>query len=231
MGHVKRPYTIQAEDGISLEKQSDYKEGKMALPDEGEDPFTKVDFNWEMLLGKPDHRCFGMTGRRKVYPVDPIHTKFGSVLNPIRGSPNLAPNKYDVDRITSMDYLSKNKLTSDKGYYLGARTGVRIAPMIVNQNPGPGHYGKNKKAVWEQQKKPFGTSAPRLPPIGLNNVPGPGTYSPKEAAVHGVELPQSFGGRSKHIIEKEQKPSFKPLNRDKELERQRRRLEYLNLYW
>ena len=121
------------------------------MKEEDEDPFPKVDFNWEMLLGKPDHRCFGMTGmwrkymamcqesirtleprsflfppdvprhslhrsgRRKVYPVDPIHTKFGSVLNPIRGSPNLAPNKYDVDRITSMDYLSKNKLTSDKG--------------------------------------------------------------------------------------------------------------------
>ena len=48
---------------------------------------------------------------------------------------------------------------------------------------------------------------------------GPGTYSPKEAAVHGVELPQSFGGRSKHIIEKDEKPSFKSLNRDRELER------------
>ena len=29
---------------------------------EEEDPFPKVEFDWEMLLGKPDHRCFGMTG-------------------------------------------------------------------------------------------------------------------------------------------------------------------------
>ena len=50
-----------------------------------------------------------------VYPLDPIPTKFGSVLSPIRGSPNIAPNKYNVDLITSIDYLSKNMLTSDKG--------------------------------------------------------------------------------------------------------------------
>ena len=56
-----------------------------------------------------------MTGRRQVYPLDPIPTKFGTVLSPIRGSPNIAPNKYNVDRITSIDYLSKNKLTSEKG--------------------------------------------------------------------------------------------------------------------
>ena len=48
---------------------------------------------------------------------------------------------------------------------------------------------------------------------------GPGTYSPKDNQIHGVELPQSFGGRSKHIIQTDKLPSFKPLNRDKELER------------
>jgi len=198
---------------------------------EEEDPFPKVEFDWEMLLGKPDHRCFGMTGRRKVYPLDPIPTKFGTVLSPMRGSPNIAPNKYNVDQITSIDYLSKNLLTSEKGYTMGARTGVRIAPIIVNQNPGPGQYFKSQKGKIPQQRAPFGNSAPRLPPIGLKNVPGPGTYNPKEAKVNGVELPQSFGGRSKHIIESDSLPSFKPLNRDRELQRQRRRLEYLNIYW
>ena len=57
-------------------------------------------------------------------------------------------------------------------YTMGARTGVRIQPMIVNQNPGPGQYFSGKKAVPEQQKAPFGNSALRLPPVGLNNVPG-----------------------------------------------------------
>ena len=32
------------------------------MVEEDEDPFPKVYFDWEMLLGKPDHRCFGMTG-------------------------------------------------------------------------------------------------------------------------------------------------------------------------
>ena len=55
---------------------------------------------------------------------------------------------------------------------MGARTGVRIQPMIVNQNPGPGRYFSGKKAEPQQQKAPFGNSALRLPPVGLNNVPG-----------------------------------------------------------
>merc|ERR1711872_793093 len=109
-------------------------QGLEKMEEKAEDPFPKVHFNWEMLLGKPDHRCFGMTGRRKCYPLDPIPTKFGSEMSVIRGSPNLAPNKYEVDKITSIDYLSKNRLTSSKGYSMGARTGVRIAPMIVNKN-------------------------------------------------------------------------------------------------
>ena len=64
-----------------------------------------------------------------------------------------------------------------------------------------------------------------LLPTTLSQLSGPGTYSPKAAAAHGVELPQSFGGRTKHIIETDEKPSFKPLNRDKELERSCREVE------
>ena len=44
--------------------------------------------------------------------------------------------------------------------------------MIVNKNPGPGHYFQERKRDKEQQKAPFGNTAPRLPPIGLSNVPG-----------------------------------------------------------
>ena len=39
------------------------------MKEEDEDPFPKVEFNWEMLLGKPDHRCFGMTGKRQPNPL------------------------------------------------------------------------------------------------------------------------------------------------------------------
>ena len=42
------------------------------------DPFPKVEFDWEMLLGKRDHRCFGMTGLSNVISIhmceaDKIH--------------------------------------------------------------------------------------------------------------------------------------------------------------
>ena len=67
--------------------------------------------------------------------------------------------------------LLHSNLTQHR-YTMGARTGVRIAPMIVNQNPGPGHYFASTRRAADQNRAPFGRSAPRLPPIGLNNVPG-----------------------------------------------------------
>lgn len=70
--------------------------------------------------------AFGTTLNRGIFPMNVPQTRFGNDLSPIRGTPNLGPGCYSNEEVSNFCYYVDKKITSEKGYSLGARTANRI---------------------------------------------------------------------------------------------------------
>lgn len=184
--------------------------------------------------------AFGSTLDREMFPSHVPPTRFGNDLTPIRGAPKRGPGCYNNEEVSNFIYSIKNKITSEKGYSLGARTAPRFRPDSIYQTPAPTHYQTTCTDAkgFTEEFKPFGAAAKRFPVYKRDveeTTPGAGTYEHDIGRDRSVQWHQSFGGMPTNL------PSIKihstiqrntdKLVSTKEEKRYNRRLAYLKLHY
>jgi len=189
---------------------------------------------------KKSNISFGTTLTREIYPTHVPSTRFGNELIGIRGAPNRGPGCYNNEQVSNFWHGIETKITSEKGYSLGARTGPRLAREYVFKTPAPTAYqtGCTDPILFDPAYKPFSAAAQRFP-IYKRDVeevtPGPGTY---EHGIHRdrkVQWHQSFGGAPINLPDVEQQSTItkntEKLMSTKEEKKYHRKLAYLKLYY
>ncbi|XP_041367155.1 protein pitchfork-like [Gigantopelta aegis] len=184
--------------------------------------------------------AFMSTLQRELFPFKVPPNRFGNEITPLRGAPHRGPGCYNNEEYTNFWYNIEHKLTSDKGYTLGARTSLRIPKLKAVLGPCPTQYQQHWSDPKEipPAKKPFEQSSERFPLTRKevhDVVPGPGTYESEIAASRKVQWHQSFGGPPillppvsvTSTIEKNTDKLFST----KEEKKYHRKLAYLKLYY
>jgi len=189
---------------------------------------------------KKSNVSFGTTLTREIFPTHVPHTRFGNDLIGIRGAPNRGPGCYNNEEVSNFQYGIKSKITSEKGYSLGARTGPRLARELVFKTPAPTAYQTECTAPieFEPAYKPFSAAAKRFP-VYKRDVeevtPGAGTYEHLIPSNRKVQWHQSFGGTPINLPNVEQQSTIdkntEKLMSTKEEKKYHRKLAYLKLYY
>lgn len=193
-----------------------------------------------MEVEKKSNVSFGTTIDREIFPTKVPPTRFGNDLSPMRGAPNRGPGCYDNEEVSNFLYQVKTKITSEKGYSLGARTGPRFGPEKKFITPAPDRYQTacTDPMLFDPAYKPFSAASKRFP-VFKKDVeeisPGAGTYEHGVSGNRKVDWHQSFGGAPINLPSVKQhstidKNTAKLLS-TKEEKKYHRRLAYLKLYY
>ncbi|XP_067655520.1 ciliary microtubule-associated protein 3-like [Haliotis asinina] len=193
-----------------------------------------------MEMDKRPKVAFMTTLNRELFPTKMPPNRFGNEVVPLRGAPHRGPGCYENEEKTNFWYGVKNKITSEKGYTLGARTSSRIPSDAKFQTPSPLVYQTTctEPRTFSTSKKPFEVGAERFPVYrrDISEVlPGPGTYEHQCPKNRMVQWHQSFGGTPIMLPEVKvtstiQKNTDKLLS-TKEEKKYHRKLAYLKLYY
>jgi len=193
-----------------------------------------------MDVDKKANVSFGTTLNREMFPTKVPPTRFGNDLSPMRGAPHRGPGCYDNEEVSNFMYQIKHKLTSEKGYTLGARTAPRFRQQYTIVAPAPDRYQTewSEPKTFEPSYKPFNVSADRFQVYkrDLDEVsPGAGTYEHEIARNRKVDWHQSFGGGPINLPSVKQHSTIdqntEKLLSTKEEKKYHRRLAYLKLYY
>jgi len=193
-----------------------------------------------MEVEKRSKISFGTTLDREIFPTSVPHTRFGNDLMPIRGIPDRGPGKYENEEVSNFWYQVKTKITSNRGYSLGARTAKRFRGEISFLTPAPTAYQTATTAPreFDSSYKPFSSAAARFPVLkrDIEEVsPGPGTYKHNETRNRKVDWHQSFGGTPINLPSVTQHSTIdkntEKLMSTKEEKKYHRRLAYLKMYY
>lgn len=184
--------------------------------------------------------AFGTTLDRGIFPSDVAPTRFGNDLSPIRGAPDRGPGKYDNEEFTNFWYQVKNKITSEKGYSLGARTAKRFPKQYHFSTPAPDTYQTKctERKEFDPAYRPFNSAASRfiVTKKDMEEVlPGPGTYEHEISRNRKVNWHQTFGGAPINLPAVNQHSTIdrntEKLLSTKEEKKYHRRLAYLKMYY
>lgn len=193
-----------------------------------------------MEVEKQSRVAFGSTLDREIFPTHVPPTRFGNDLTPIRGHPDLGPGKYDNEEVSNFWYQVKTRLTSNKGYTLGARTAKRLQDRSNFLTPAPTSYQTHctEPIQFEKSYKPFSAAAERFPmrKREIEEVtPGPGTYEHSISRNRQVSWHQTFGGTPINLPSVKQHSTIdrntEKLLSTKEEKKYHRRLAYLKMYY
>ncbi|KAK6190875.1 hypothetical protein SNE40_002648 [Patella caerulea] len=185
---------------------------------------------------------FMTTLDRELFPTKMPPNRFGNEVVPLRGAPHRGPGCYENEEKTNFWYGVEHKITSEKGYTLGARTAARIPKHTVIQNPCPTTYQKTctDPKTFETSKKPFEVGAERFQTKKsstsiMEASPGPGTYDQSNPRNRQVQWHQSFGGAPVMLPEISVQSTIHKntdkLFSTKEEKKFFRKLAYLKLYY
>jgi len=176
---------------------------------------------------------FGTTQNRKGFPLSTEPNKLGTVLKPIRGSPNLGPGVYNDQHYNTIAWNIDRKTVSNKGII---RTGPRLIKKKYEKTPCPTAYQTN----WTKQKQfvpsaqPFNIKEKRFNEVLTQPQinPGPGNYNFGRDLNRKIVWPQQFG-RPIHPIEPNlPKRSVRAeLMVDKEYRKFKNKVAYFRLYY
>lgn len=181
------------------------------------------------------------TGKdREMFPTKMAQDRFGNELCPLRGAAHRGPGCYDNEDKTNFIYQVDHKLTSNKGYTMGARTGPRFAREYQFKTPCPTEYQQQNSdpIEFETSEKPFLVGAERFPVYKrdlVDVVPGAGSYEHEIPRNRKVQWHQSFGGSPillpsisiRSTIDK----NTDKLYSTKEERKYHKKLAYLKLYY
>jgi hypothetical protein len=128
-----------------------------------------------MLRDKEGAVAFGSALDRKLFPLHVPPNRSGNEHR-LRGAPHLGPGTYNNHEMSNFVYEAENRISSNKGYSLGARTarrfpGVKRAKAV----PGPGSYQhRSCLTIGKPSAKPFGAASTRFPEISQGRAQLPG---------------------------------------------------------
>merc|ERR1711893_243426 len=114
---------------------------------------------------KKSKAAFGTTLDRGLFPSDVAPTRFGNDLMPIRGAPQRGPGCYNNEEVSNFWHQIEEKIASQKGYSLGARTAPRFPRESRFLTPAPSAYQTKctDPQEFEAAYRPFNSAAKRFP--------------------------------------------------------------------
>lgn len=193
-----------------------------------------------MEVEKKSRVAFGTTLNREIFPTAVPHTRFGNDLTAITGHPERGPGKYDNEEVSNFWYQVKTKISSNRGYSLGARTAPRLRREHAFLTPAPTAYQTTctDPHLFETAYKPFNAADARFP-IKKKDIeeisPGPGTYEHCVDRCRKVHWHNSFGGTPINLPSVKQHSTIdrntEKLLSTKEEKKYHRRLAYLKMYY
>ncbi|ESO86946.1 hypothetical protein LOTGIDRAFT_235142 [Lottia gigantea] len=191
-----------------------------------------------MEVQKPQSNVSFMTTLdRELFPTKMPPNRFGNETIPLRGAPHRGPGCYDNEEKTNFWYDIEHKITSEKGYTLGARTAARIPEVVISKTPCPTTYQTHctDPKTFTTSKKPFEVGAERVISQRTEAGPGPGAYEHSTPKNRQVQWHQSFGGapiKTPEIsVQSTINKNTDKLFSTKEEKKYHRKLAYLKLYY
>ena len=193
-----------------------------------------------MEVEKKSRVAFMSTLDREIFPTHVPHTRFGNDMTAIRGAPNRGPGCYENETVSNFWHGVETKITSQKGYSLGARTAPKIRNEIHFLTPAPTAYQTRctDPQEFDPAYKPFNAAAGRFPQFkrDIDEItPGPGTYEHSIGRNRKVEWHGSFGTAPINLPSVQQHSTIdrntEKLLSTKDEKKFHRRLAYLKLYY
>ncbi|XP_064635890.1 ciliary microtubule-associated protein 3-like [Lineus longissimus] len=181
---------------------------------------------------------FMTTLDREMFPSSMPYNRFGNEIAPLRGAPHRGPGCYNNEEVSNFKYIADHKITSTKGYSLGARTAERLKKIDQGVPAAPTYQTTcTDPKVFSPAFKPFSNGAMRFPEYKRDLVvlPGPGTYEHNIKCNRQVKWHDSFGGAPINLpqvqIQSTIDKNTDKLFSTKEEKKYHRKLAYLKLYY
>ncbi|KAK2155836.1 hypothetical protein LSH36_230g06014 [Paralvinella palmiformis] len=143
--------------------------------------------------------AFGSGMNREILPLGIPQNRLGNILIPISGDPYLAPGRHENEYFTSFLHQVTSRITSKRGYSLGARTEERMKDNTDLFSPTATTYQKDcsTERVFKTTYKAFNAGAPRFQ-VWKRDIdwvtPGPAAYEHNVVRNRQVRWDQYFGG-------------------------------------